>query len=269
MMDQNAADCCPTNDRGHATALGMKLDQRRGGCVVGDINANMMALLLLAAAWLVFGPNSNGIRLGHVQIITERSDMSIHIVALVTVLMVSAVTKAQTLTHDFLDLTENTCLSAIELAEVPDMSGLTPYEAENPDHNFIGPSLGQGFVAADPRLLIAYGERNGFHACEVSFSVAQVTGEGAAIVDALAQWIDNLVERSSYILIDNCEMFGFKFFFVAGSSDRNPRGQFVRIVAYGGVDPEDDERYGEPRVIIAETPELSAEECLADALPPN
>lgn len=169
---------------------------------------------------------------------------------------------AQTLTDAFFDLVENTCLPAIENARAPDLTGLEVYDRENPNHNFIGPTFEPAFVMDDPRLLIAYGERNGLHHCEVSFSEATPAREGAAIVDALEPWIYDRIEQTSYTLISNCEMVGFKMLISAGSPWPNPRGQFVRILVHGLAHPEDETWYGAPRVFVAETPEPTAEECI-------
>ena len=188
--------------------------------------------------------------------------MKLQIAALAASVLTGATAAADTPTDDFLDLVQNTCLPAIENAREPDLAGLEPYDRDNPSHNFIGPTFGPAFVMEDPRLLIAFGERNGLRHCEVSFSAATPAEDGAAIVDALEPWIYDRIERTSYILVSNCGMVGFKMLISAGSPWPNPRGQFVRILVQGLAHPEDDTWYGAPRVFIAETPEPSAEECI-------
>ena len=195
--------------------------------------------------------------------------MFLRSLALVALLAARPVAAADTLTEDFFDFLEDTCLPAIENVEVPDLSAMTPYDRDNPDHHFLGSTLGDAYVHDDPRLLIAIGERNGFRGCEVSYAPETVTEDGAAIVDALEIWIHDHIDRTTYSLVDNCVLPGFKFFVVAGSEGRNPRGHFVRILAYGAVGHDDEERYGHPRALIAETPESSAEQCITeDGAPP-
>ncbi|MCB9946993.1 MAG: hypothetical protein H6842_04100 [Rhodospirillaceae bacterium] len=171
---------------------------------------------------------------------------------------------ADGLADDFLDLLRNTCLPAIETGQVADLSGMTPYDGGNPDHNWLGPSIGDGYVADDPRLLIAFGERNGYRGCEVFFAAEIPTGDGATIADALEDWIAGHIDGTPYGLVENCPLFGFRLFVAAGSADRNPRGFFVRILATSAVDPDDAARYGNPRAVVIETPEPSIEQCIAE-----
>ena len=195
--------------------------------------------------------------------------MTMRVWAFLAATLASSAATADTLTDDFFDLVENTCLPAIEDAEVPGLSGLTPHDRDNPDHNVLGPTLWPGFVTDDPRLLVAYGERNGWRGCEVSFSVGMPSGEGAMITDALETWIENHIVLTPYILVSDCGMLGFKYLVSAGSADQNPRGYFVRIVAQALVDLDDDALYGEPRFIVAETPDPSAEECIGEGSEPG
>ncbi len=164
---------------------------------------------------------------------------------------------ADTLADDFLDLLVNTCLPALENAEVPDFSGMTPYDADNPDHHFAGPNFGDGFVADDPRLLIAFGERNGYRGCHVSFAVSPATGESGPIVDALETWIFDHIDGTDYTLIYNCAGH-----IVAGSQARNARGYFVRVLVDVWRNPEDDGRLGTAIATAGEGPEPPAEECI-------
>jgi hypothetical protein len=59
-------------------------------------------------------------------------------------------------------------------------------------------------------------------------------------------------------------MYGFHFLAVVGSEDRNDRGYYVRILAHAGADLDGGDRYGQPRVMIGETPDPSVEQCLED-----
>lgn len=170
---------------------------------------------------------------------------------------------ANALADSFLDLLAHTCLPAIETAEAPDLSAFMPYDGANPDHNVLGPTVGDGFVLDDPRLLIAYGEQFGLRGCEVSFAEEMPGADGAAIADALDAWIYGHLDSTDYRLIENCPSFGYRMFVSAGTAEPNPRGHFVRILATATTDPDDETQYGNPRVLVAETEEPPAEYCIA------
>ncbi len=182
---------------------------------------------------------------------------------LVTLLASSPPAAAEELVSErFFSLLEEVCLPALEAGTVPDLSGFAPYDKTNPDHNFLGPGIGEGFVADDPRLLIAFGEKNGYRGCEVNFAGAEASPEGKATADALETWIESFIGRSQYDLVDNCALPGFKYFVVAGAPGQNPRGYYLRILVHAMIDPDDEERYGLARALVGESPEPATVHCI-------
>ncbi|MEM7445978.1 MAG: hypothetical protein AAF414_21840 [Pseudomonadota bacterium] len=188
--------------------------------------------------------------------------MRFSITILATAGLVGTTALAQSPVDDFFNLTDSLCLPAIESGNAPDLADFAPFDPNNPERDFLGSSLGDGHVTDDPRLVVIYGETNGFRSCEVSFAGRNLSADDQAISDRLPDWFENLTGQSRYVLIDNCDFAGFKFYLVAGTSVPNPRGHYVRFVAHAGVDFEDEDRYGQPRILIGETPEMSEERCI-------